>query len=139
MSGSTSGTANFFEYYSLQSFLDNFVNFFFCGYYSPKLFSSTSLNIRKFFFLQLRRNFQTFPIVIRAVLSLFSEYVQFSFKLVHFSAFQIQINHGENIEFVDNKTLCIASAMAVLCNTLLCSVLAIFLQKQKSLHGTASV
>ena len=89
------------------------------------------------FFSTTCRNFQTFPIVIRAVLSLFSEYVQFSFKLVHFSAFQIQINHGENIEFVDNKTLCIASAMAVLCNTLLCSVLAIFLQKQKipARHG----
>ena len=57
LSGSTSGTANFFEYYSLQSFLDNFVNFFFCGYYSPKLFSSTSLNIRKFFFY----NLQEFP------------------------------------------------------------------------------
>ena len=97
----------------------------------------------KVIFLQLRRNFQTFPLVIRTVLSFLSEYVQFSFELMHLSAFQVKFNHGKNIDFVDNKTLCIASqqcnAMALLCNTLLCLVLAIFLQKQKSLHGTASV
>ena len=97
----------------------------------------------KVIFLQLRRNFQTFPLVIRTVLSFLSEYVQFSFELMHLSAFQVKFNHGKNIDFVDNKTLWIASqqcnAMALLCNTLLCLVLAIFLQKQKSLHGTASV
>ena len=97
----------------------------------------------KVIFLQLRRNFQTFPLVIRTVLSFLSEYVQFSFELMHLSAFQVKFNHGKNIDFVDNKTLCIASqqcnAKALLCNTLLCLALAIFLQKQKSLHGTASV
>ena len=99
--------------------------------------------ISESYFSTTSQEFPNFSISHPTVLSFLSEYVQFSFELMHLSAFQVKFNHGKNIDFVDNKTLCIASqqcnAMALLCNTLLCLVLAIFLQKQKSLHGTASV
>ena len=143
LSGSTSGTANFFEYYSLQSFLDNFVNFFFCGYYSAKLFSPTSLNIRKLFFY----NFAGISKLFHQSSKNFSVFLayMFSFRLNYctYQLFKSSSTMAKTLIFLDNKTLCIASqqcnAISLLCNTLLCLVLAIFLQKQKSLHGTASV
>ena len=67
--------------------------------------------ISESYFSTTSQEFPNFSISHPKTSQFFSVYVQFSFKLLHLSAFQVKFNHGKNIDFIGQQ-----NSLYCLCN-----------------------